>query len=247
MSSLEYTIIPCYDFLKTIVQTDDKIFTMLKRSTSILRTENEKTLAPKIELLRDHGVSDSNIAKLLVSQPRVFTINMTRFSEIVALVKEMEFDPDQYAFLMAINVLASMSKSSLEAKSDAYGSWGWTEDDVRSAFRKSPNCMGLSKESIMTKMDYFVNKMGFAPSSVAKQPSVLKYSLERRIIPRCSVINVLVTSGLVKEAPTLCSFLTWPEKVFLKYISRFEKEVTGLMNAYQNDKMNGSDRCSSVL
>ncbi|KAL5708813.1 hypothetical protein ACHQM5_019570 [Ranunculus cassubicifolius] len=161
----------------------------------------------------------------------------------------MKFDQSRYAFAMAISGLSSMCISSLEAKFDVYRSWGWSEDELGSAFRKAPYCIKLSKENIMSKMNYFVNKMSYAPSYIAEQPSVLSYSLEKRIIPRCFVMQVLIAKGLVKEPPTLCTFLTLAGDKFLeKYITPFKKEVPELMNAYQGKgKMNGLDHCSSAL
>ncbi|KAL5708934.1 hypothetical protein ACHQM5_019677 [Ranunculus cassubicifolius] len=233
--SLENNIVPSFESLKSIVGSDANVISMLKRSTTVLCIDHERMmLAPKIALLRSHGVPDSNIVKFLVVQPRVFLIRVSRFSEIVAQVKKMEFDPSQYYFLTAIHGLASLSRSSLEAKLNVFRNWGWTEDQLRSAFRKFPYCVALSAENIMSTMDYFVNKLGYAPSIIAEQPSVLTYSLERRIIPRCSIIQVLFTNGLLKKTPPLHSFLSYSENAFLKkYITKFEKEVPELMVAYQ--------------
>ncbi|KAL5708787.1 hypothetical protein ACHQM5_019544 [Ranunculus cassubicifolius] len=238
-SSLENTIIPVFDSLKRIFQTDEKVITVLKRSMDVLTTY--KIIESNIALLQSHGVPMSNIGKLLVSQPRVFLRNPSGFSEKVEEVKKMKCDPSQYTFLVAIRALFQMSKSTLESKFGVYKSWGWSEDEVRYAFRKNPYCMMLSKENIMLKMDSFVNKFGYAPSSIAKQPFVLQYSCEKRIIPRCSTMQILLKNGKVEQSTTLFSFLQMQEKVFLKkYISRFEKEVPELLCAYQGKgKMNG--------
>ncbi|KAL5708729.1 hypothetical protein ACHQM5_019495 [Ranunculus cassubicifolius] len=110
--------------------------------------------------------------------------------------------------------------------------------------------MAFSEENIKSKMDYFVNKFGYAPSSIAEQPSVLLYSCEKRIIPRCSAMQILFRNGKVKQSTTtLYSFLQLQEDVFFKkYISRFEKEVPELLNAYQGKgKTNSLDPSCSVL
>ncbi|KAL5714345.1 hypothetical protein ACHQM5_016323 [Ranunculus cassubicifolius] len=106
--------------------------------------------------------------------------------------------------------------------------------------------MLISEKNIMSKMDYFVNKLGYNPSLIAKQPSTLLYSSER-IVPRCSVIQVLMKNGQLKKAPSLCSILLMVEaEFFKKYISKFEKEVPELLSIYQGKgKMNGLDSSSS--
>ncbi|KAL5708816.1 hypothetical protein ACHQM5_019573 [Ranunculus cassubicifolius] len=249
LSSLEKTIIPNFDSLKSIVGTDAKVTSMLKRSLDVLRCDHDKTLAPNFSILRAHGVPDSNIAKLLVTQPRLFIRNPSRFSEKVEEVKKMKLDPSQYLFLMAMHALDAMSRSSLEAKFDVYKSWGWSEDQVQCAFQKKPYCMTLSQKNIMSTMDSLVNKFGYAPSYIAEQPTVLSFSCEKRIIPRCSAMQILFRNGKVKQSTTLYSFLKLPEDVFLKkYISRFEKEVPELLTVYPEEgKMNGLDTSCSVV
>ncbi|KAL5708812.1 hypothetical protein ACHQM5_019569 [Ranunculus cassubicifolius] len=142
--SLEKNLIPSFDFLESIVGTDEKVLAMLKRNTNAIG--KTKTIATNVALLRAHDVPDSNTAKLLISQPRALMAGVSRFSEIVKEVKEMEFDPLRYMFLLAIRVLSAMSKSSLEAKFGVYKSWGLSEDQVQCAFRNFPYCMILSGE-----------------------------------------------------------------------------------------------------
>ncbi|KAL5708108.1 hypothetical protein ACHQM5_018939 [Ranunculus cassubicifolius] len=238
--SLEKNVIPSFEFLRNVLGTDEKVIAMLKRSMDVLRINHEKVLSPKIVLLKAHGVPDSNIRKLLVSQPWVFRRNVDRFNEMVEEVKKMKFEPSRYTFCMALHMLHAMSRSSLEAKFDVYRSWGWSEDELQYAFRMNPHCVLLSEKNIMSTMECFVNEFGYSPSSIAKQPSVLLYSCEGRIIPRSSVIQVLVANGHIEKAPTLGSFLALVEAAFFKkYISKFEKEVPELLSIYQGKgKMN---------
>ncbi|KAL5722680.1 hypothetical protein ACHQM5_006171 [Ranunculus cassubicifolius] len=232
--SLEKTIIPNFDSLKTIFQTDEKVVAVLKRSINVVAMY--KTIESNIAILLDHGVPMSNIQKLLVSQPRLLSINSSRFSENAEEVKKMKFDPSQYRFLVAVHALGAMSKSSLEAKFDVYKRWGWSEDEVQFAFRNYPCCMMLSEENIMSTMDFIVNKMGYNTSSIAQRSIILQYSLEKRIIPRCSVIQVLIKNGLVKNLPELHVLLKITEDVFLKrFVTKFEKKVPELLNVYKGE------------
>ena len=48
--------------------------------------------------------------------------------------------------------------------------------------------MLLSEEKITKAMNFFVNKMGYPSADIARHPKVIFFSLEKRIIPRCSVI-----------------------------------------------------------
>lgn len=81
------------------------------------------------------------------------------------------------------------------------------------------------KENFRSKMDVFVNKMGLQPADVARIPSILKYSLEKRIIPR-SVIKVLLSKGLMKEKPARSYVLIESDEAFLnRFVKRHQETV----------------------
>ncbi|KAL5708109.1 hypothetical protein ACHQM5_018940 [Ranunculus cassubicifolius] len=244
--SLEKNIIPFFNLVKNIVGTDAKVITVFRRSMACV--SNIKVLASNVALLRDHNVPGANIAKLLVSRPRELLTNASRFSEMVEEVEKMKFDPSEYRFLAAMHVFSAMSRSSLEAKFAVYRSWGWSEDELQYAFKMTPHCMLLSEKNIMSTMECFVNKLGYSPSSIAKQPSSLLYSSER-IVLRCSAIQILITNGKLEKAPSLCSILMRAENIFFKmYISKFDKEVPELLSIYQGTgKMIGLDSSSSSI
>jgi mTERF domain-containing protein len=81
---------------------------------------------------------------------------------------------------------------------ELYKRWGWSKDMALSAFKRHPNCMLLSEEKITKAMDFFVNKMGWPSANISLNPSVLFFSLEKRIMPRFLVIQILLL-GYVKR------------------------------------------------
>jgi mTERF domain-containing protein len=67
---------------------------------------------------------------------------------------------------------------------------------------------------------------------------VISFSLEKRIIPRCSVVQILIAKGLVKNNLALGTFLQLTERIFLeKFVIRFRDDAPQLLKVYQ-DKMN---------
>ncbi|KAF9591446.1 hypothetical protein IFM89_004144 [Coptis chinensis] len=100
-------------------------------------------------------------------------------------------------------------------------------------------CMGISEKNIMSTMEFLVNKMGYDPLLISKTPVVLLYSLEKRTIPRLSVIRALISNGIVVEDYKLATLLHLFEKNFLrKYVTKFEGKVPELFSAYHG-KTNG--------
>ncbi|RZC76219.1 hypothetical protein C5167_000315 [Papaver somniferum] len=188
-----------------------------------------------LEVLRSEGVPEANISKYLVRQPRVFIGDADKFRKIVEKTKDLGFDPLNTTFLVAIHGLASMTESNWRRKMDVYKRWGWSEDQILSAFRKNPRCMTVSEEKIMAVMSILVNEMGYDSSSAAECPLIFDCSLKERIIPRCSVIKILVSKGLIKEMISLSSLSTMVDKAFLeRFVKMYGKEVPELMNVFQD-------------
>ena len=95
--------------------------------------------------------------------------------------------------------------------------------------------MLFSEEKIMKVMNFLVNNFGRPSTDIAKNPVVLLLSLEKRIIPRCSVVQILIARDLVKNGLGFSSFLLINEKSFLeKYVIKFQDVVPQLLGVYQN-------------
>ncbi|KAK3041475.1 hypothetical protein RJ639_000452 [Escallonia herrerae] len=64
-------------------------------------------------------------------------------------------------------------------------------------------------------MDFLVKKMGRESEAIARRPTVLLYSLEKRIIPRNRVVRVLSLKGLLKKNASLLIVLAPVDKHLL--------------------------------
>ena len=230
-NSLKKHIIPCYDFLKSVLLVDEKVLTTLRRSPRYNVTNN---MVPNIELLRRLGSPQSVISFYVTNLTRSAFVEHTRFVNAVQEVKEMGFDPLKTVFVLAINVVLSMSKPMLDSKLELYKRWGWSENVALLAFKRQPNCMLISEDKITKAMDFLVNKSGWPSADIARSPSVLFLSLEKRIIPRCSVIQLLQAKGLLKNDLSLSTFILPSERCFLeKYVIKFQDKVPQLWNVYR--------------
>ncbi|XP_044494822.1 uncharacterized protein LOC123217760 [Mangifera indica] len=230
--SLEKQIIPNYNFLKSLVSNNEKVVTVWKRALRL--HDVSKTVVPNISALRGIGVTQSSISALVISNPGVLCEISEKFDVSVKKVIEMGFNPSNRAFVDALVAIRNMTDNSWEQKLTVYRSWGWSENDFWLAFRSFPRCMTLSVENINIKMDFYVKKMGWRPSAVARTAVALAYSLEKRIIPRCSVLRVLLFKGLIKENINMYSVLVPSEKGFTdKFLFRYQEQVPQLFDIYQ--------------
>ncbi|XP_026427759.1 uncharacterized protein LOC113323641 [Papaver somniferum] len=227
-------IIPSFDILKSILHSDQNVIKMIKRNYRILSSNHVKRLMVNLELLRNQGVPEPHISIYLIRQPTAFSGDVAKFRKIVEKTKEMGFHPFNTMFLVAIQGLASMSEANWREKKDVYKRWGWSEDHIQTAFRKFPYCMTVSEKKIMAVMNFLVNEMGYNSLSISTTPVVFCYSLKDRIIPRCSVIRILVSKGLIQEKNCINSLSTMVDKSFLeKFVKKYEEEVPEIMKVFQ--------------
>ncbi|KAF2296016.1 hypothetical protein GH714_035684 [Hevea brasiliensis] len=232
--SLDHFLIPCYNILKSVLISDEKLVKALKRSNGIVVSSLPENLSVNSLILRENGVPQSIISYLLIYKPSVACMKPAKFRQLVNKVIDIGFDPLKSTFAHAL-VFVSFPNV-WERKIVFYRSCGLSEDEIWLAIRKFPLCMNFSIKKIRNTMDFLVNKMGWLPGDVARVPSVLCYSLEKRIVPRCSVVKVLILKGLIKGDINLSTVLTATEKYFLDlFVIKYQEEVPQLLSIFRGE------------
>ncbi|XP_043697231.1 transcription termination factor MTERF15, mitochondrial-like [Telopea speciosissima] len=233
--SLENKIIPAFNFWKSLVGTLENVVIGLKREARFFNCDIP-TVARNIAILRENGVPESIIVSLLTYYPSTLTPKNDMFKQMVEEIKQMDFDLSKYTFMSALSVFTSMTKSTWKHKLEAYRRWGFSEDEILLAFRRYPFFMKLSEKNIKSHLDFFVDKMGWEREVIITHPQLVGLSLEKRILPRCSVLRVLRLKGLVKEDLKMGHLLTKSEKYFLeKFVTNYRKEVPQLLDLYKGN------------
>ncbi|KAJ7960632.1 Transcription termination factor like [Quillaja saponaria] len=231
--SLENNLIPCYQSLKSVLIDDEKVASAMKR-VFYFNKDGIDYMVANVKLLREFGVPQSNISLLVTQYSNVVFTEHRKFVEATETTKEIGFDPLKATFILAIQVIIKMKKLNWESRLVVYQRWGWSRDDTLLAFRKHPHVMLVSEKKINKMMDFLVNKMGWPSECIARYPAIMLYSLEKRIIPRCSVVQILKSKGLVKNDLRLGGFMGLSEKVFLKdFVTKFLETVPLLLNVYE--------------
>ncbi|XP_059650095.1 transcription termination factor MTERF5, chloroplastic-like [Cornus florida] len=234
--SLENQIKPTINFLKQYTRTNENLIYVLKRSSCVLACNVEKVMAPNINTLRAHGMPESNIEKLIVSWPRALMLKVDRFKEVNDAVKEMGFEPKSRSYICAIYTMSMNTKLNWEKKMKAYMTYGWSESTFNSAFKLRPMCMECSEEKIKELMDFFVNKAGLRASEIAKCPNLFENNLERRIIPRCSVLQVLMSKGLIGKDVDVVRVLTLTTQNFeTRFLTKYKEVAPEVIKAYKGE------------
>ncbi|CAL5194885.1 unnamed protein product [Lathyrus oleraceus] len=242
--SLENHIVPTYELLYRFLQSDKEVIAYAIHTPDLL---THRLVPGNITMLVQNGVSDSNIRRILRIRSR--SMDARDMGGLVQELTDLGFNPSKYVFAVALIAKTSVPKTRWKEKVDAFKNWGWSDEDVIEAFKKQPYCMLTSIEKINLVMDFWVNQLGWDAMALAKQPNVLCFSFEKRIIPRASVMQFLLMNGLRNKNVSLTSPFVPPEKVFRdRFIKRFENESSYLLNLYEEKlklAYTGDENCVS--
>lgn len=235
--SLHKQIIPSFDFFKDLLKSDESTVLAIKFCPFMITYDIHTCVLQNAKILGEHGVPESHIYLFLRTRPSIFILKSELFKEIVEKLKGMGFDPKEIKFGLAMFVFKGMGKSVWNRKVDVYKKWGLSEEEIVEAFLKNPLCMVSSEDKIMAIMDCFVRKMGCKALFVAERPSLATFSLEKRIVPRGSVAEALLSKGLIKN-DCLSTLFHTSEKLFLKrFVNHYKEEAPQLLKLY-NEKLN---------
>ncbi|KAM3713345.1 hypothetical protein ACB094_01G247800 [Castanea mollissima] len=234
LSSLKKQIIPTINFLRGVIHTNENLIYALKQSSNVIRCNIKKVLVPNISTLRAHGVPEKHVAGLLMMQPKSLMLRIDLFKEVVCAIKEMSFDPMRRSFILAVRSMSLISKVNWERKKEVLRSFGWSENDFLTAFRVQPMLMICSEKKIRDVLDFLTTKGGLMSLDVARCPNLFLVSVEKRMIPRCAVLQVLMSKGLVSKDIDLVWQLNHRKEDFeKKFLTPFMEEVPAVIEAYQ--------------
>ncbi|KAK3194022.1 hypothetical protein Dsin_025332 [Dipteronia sinensis] len=231
--SLENILIPNYNFLKNLLHSDEMVVKAFRKKSWIFLKNLQKNASPKLAVFRELGLPESFVPLILTCYVPIVLQSQDKFDKNVKKAIEMGFDPQKFGFIHAMQVFVSITESTWERKLDLFKRWGWSDSDVGLAFKRCPNVMNASEDKIKNGMEFLVNKMGWQSTDVALYPDVFLMNLERRVIPRCLVIDVLKSKGLIRKELGLSPFLRSVESAFLKrFVTKYTADVPQLLNIY---------------
>lgn len=231
--SLEKRIVHNVNILKQLLSSVELVKKAIGRSSRLLRYNLEKYMVPTMETLRMHGVPDRRIVQAVASFPRVMTHKPDLISGIATELEKLGMDPSSRAFIVGINAKVVMAQSVWDSKEALYKSLGWSDEDFLSAFKKHPYCMLNSEGKIKKMMDFYINNLGWDPAFLSERPILIDLSLERRVLPRCTVLNMLASRRLLGGERALPKLLLLDEGSFeADYVLKYSEEISVLRKAY---------------
>lgn len=241
--SIDRNIAPCIRLLKGILRgrggggdatgTEIAYHFSLRHGTRVLHQFSE-AMAPNIETLQSHGVPRENIERMLEIRPRPLARDVAQFAEIVKTAKEIGLDTSSMGFIRGVAALSGMKKEKWESKIEVFKSLGWSDEQVRALIIKQPRTMDAAAERLRKSLEFLSEELGWGPDQILRYPVTIMLSLEKRMVPRYTVMKKLMEKGVFDKKRMGTAFYLVEDKFVKKYVEFYSKDIPQLLDLYQN-------------
>ncbi|WOK99124.1 hypothetical protein Cni_G07836 [Canna indica] len=237
--SLQAHIEPLFSLLRCFLDSPEALFFAARRGQFLFTCNLQATVAPNIALLLSSGVRSGNIAKLLSTHPHCFVVPAARFVEAVNNAISVGVGPGMSLFIYALRAMLGIRQSRWETRSQVFKRLGWSEEEFRIAFQRAPLFVLVSDQKIKKMANFLMKEAQLKASDLSRQPKLLMYSLENRLLPRFRVFQVLEAKGMLKNASEnkrnglIIGMFTCTEGEFVdRYVRRHNTAAPELMGIY---------------
>ncbi|KAG6488195.1 hypothetical protein ZIOFF_056954 [Zingiber officinale] len=229
--NLQNSLIPKLKVWESLFGSREILLKNLRKRNWFLSNNIEK-VRPNLNFLRDEcGIPEARISLVFKRHPSFIVQNPDSLRALVDRAEGMGISRESAMFVWILDVLQGVSREKFETQVKLMNSFGWSNSDVIAAVKKFPHFLSLSTVVLQRKMEFLIKDVGMAPLDIAKQLVFLALSLEKRLIPRFHVMEILKSEGLWTLQDTLCTIFLSPGPKFMQN----HEDVSSLSSVLQPD------------
>ncbi|XP_062220301.1 transcription termination factor MTERF2, chloroplastic-like [Phragmites australis] len=221
-------------FWMPFLGSPEKFLLVVRRNFYLVTSDLDKVIKTNIQLLRESGLSVRDIAKMCVANPRLLTSNPNSVKAILVRADELGVPRNSLMFRQAVGSVAGLGRETMAAKLKFMGeTLGWSDAEVSRAVKMSPVLLRCSREKLQRVSEFLTKVVGVDAKYILGRPTILMYSLERRLAPRHYVMKVLLEKGLMRKDQSFYTMVTVGDELFRsRYINSHKDVLPGLADAY---------------
>ncbi|ESQ31940.1 hypothetical protein EUTSA_v10004187mg [Eutrema salsugineum] len=193
---------------------------------------SEKTLEQKVDAYKRLGFSVDEVWAIFKKWPYSLKYSEKKITQTFETLKRCGLTEEEVrTILKKYPECVGTSEEKIVNSFETFLGLGFRKDEFLMIIKRHPQCLGLAADTVKTKTEFLVKKMGWPLKAIASTPIVLGFSLEKFIYPRCNVIKALVSKGLIGGVPAISSVLTSSKDRFLKVFVKKHEEVSPELNS----------------
>ncbi|XP_042422787.1 uncharacterized protein LOC122010353 [Zingiber officinale] len=230
-SNSENGFLPRFKVWESLLGSKEMLLKHLRRSGWFFSSNIENVVRPNINFLRDEcGIPEDRASLVIKRQPSFVAQNPDALRALVDRTDGLGVPRESRMYLWVLSALHRVSREKFEALVKLMNSLGWSNSEFIAAIQKCPTFLWLSTEALQRKMEFFIKIVGSTPSDIAKHPGALLLSLEKRLIPRFHVMEILKSEGLWTSQDKIHIFFSLPGPIFLKkYVLPYKDKLPKLL------------------
>ncbi|XP_062098243.1 uncharacterized protein LOC133804104 [Humulus lupulus] len=240
--SLKKKLVPCIEILKKFFGDNGNNKDFIRILSCRWNLWNPQRLLANCTFLESCGIIGPQLALIMKRQPHIFTLQDSKLRELVSKVSDMGFTKGSKMFPHGLYAVSGIRDDACKKKLDLICSFGFSEGESKEMFRRSPLLFRTSPEKLKFGIDFYLNTVKLKRSMLIHAPWILMSSMEKRVIPRYKVLQLLKLKRLFKREPSFYSMVLHTEAEFLQnFIFRFKDDANELLEAYMGHLSNSSE------
>ncbi|CAM9189283.1 unnamed protein product [Laminaria digitata] len=250
--SVNNNLVPKVSWLqKTFVVSDVALRGMITKNPSILLYNTENSIKPKVRFLTEEvGVADAQVLKIVIRSPILLSYSIESMRGKASFLKEglQLNDADVSSLIGRSPQIMGYGTAAMESKVVfLMQALRASRAEACGLIFKYPQVLNLSVDNnLKKKMDYYRGELNGSPEdirgAVLSSPTLLGYSLSKRLKPRVKVIRSVGVQPSFADHVWLVSsytglrFSKWVEKCLVQNIGadgRGDTEIRRRMKGYR--------------
>jgi len=221
-------------FWMPFLGSPDKFLRIVRRNSYLVTSDLHKVVRTNIRLLQEYGLSVQEIGKMCVSNPRLLTSNPDSTRAILVRADEMGVPRNTLLFRQAVTAVSGVGPETMASKLKMMAKiLGCSDAEVARMVQRNPLVLVRSRERIQRICEFLTKVVGVDTKYIQGLPTILMYSLERRLVPRHYVMKVLQEKGLIRKDQSFYTMVSLSDSVFCsRYVHPHKDVLPSLADAY---------------
>ncbi|XP_052303252.1 transcription termination factor MTERF8, chloroplastic isoform X2 [Populus trichocarpa] len=177
--------------------TDPQIFKIFSVFPNVVSASKERKLRPRIEFLKQCGLSSDEIFKFLTKAPVFLGLSFedNLVHKLVVLVK-IGYENETKELAAAMGAASRTSCENLQNVIGLFLSYGLTYADILAMSKKHPQILQYKCGALEEKLEFLIEEMGRGVRELLSFPAFLGYNLDERIKHRYEVKKLTTGEGM---------------------------------------------------
>ncbi|KAJ8541437.1 hypothetical protein K7X08_002253 [Anisodus acutangulus] len=206
----------CVTYLRKVLGSDEYVVKAIKKKPCLLFVKSCERLRINMLFFQSIGFSDENIKKFIIQHPYTLLASPESVEEKVErLQNEFNISRGSGMFIHGVDVFISMKVLTIDTKLGIFRDYGWPKWDIIKLVQLLPYCLRLSQERLRAALNFYMVERGFKPAYLASHPTLLMFSMKKRVLPRLELMRSLVEKKLYDEDYNLLNSMEKPKSNML--------------------------------